>query len=297
MSWKTVMFSNPCKLSVKNFQLVCELKEEKITIPIEDIGTIILENPQISVTNYFLSLCSEYNVTIFTCDKKHKPIGVLTPFFQHSRNTKIAITQTKMKEPLKKQIWQKIIKQKIKNQSTVLKTLYNIDELDFYLKKVLSGDTKNVEATVSRKYWQYLFDNFKRHSESKHNSALDYGYAIIRGCLSKYVSASGLIPCLGIHHCNELNAFNLTEDLIEPFRPFVDLMVSGMESDGELNKDDKMYLISVLNQQCQYKTEQITIQTACERVCQTFVKAMLEKNIDKLELPEFIKGKLSIPME
>lgn len=291
MSWKTIIFSNPCKLSVKNFQLVCESDgKEKISLPIEDIGTIILENQQISITNYLLAICSEYNITIFTCDKKHKPVGILTPFYQHSRNTKIALNQIKLKEPFKKQIWQKIIKQKIKNQSNVIKIRFDIDELDFYINKVQSGDTNNIEAFTSKKYWQYLFDDFKRHSDSKCNSALDYGYAILRGCLSKNIAASGLIPCLGVHHCNELNAFNLTEDLIEPFRPFVDLMVSEMDidADDKLTKEDKLYLVSILNRQCQYKKEQITIQKACENVCQTFVKSLLEKDVTKLELPEFI---------
>ena len=291
MSWKTIIFSNPCKLSVKNFQLVYEtLENENVSLPLEDIGTIILENPQISISNYLLSICSEYNITVFTCDKKHKPIGILTPFYQHSRNTKIALAQIKMKEPFKKQIWQKIIKQKIKNQSNVIKLLFDIDELDFYINKVQSGDTKNIEAYTSKKYWQYLFDDFKRHSDCKYNAALDYGYAIIRGCLSKYISASGLIPCLGIHHCNELNSFNLTEDVIEPVRPSVELMGSEMEiiSTDEIQKEDKAYLVSILNRQCQYKKEQITVQNACEKVCQTFVKSLLEKNVNKLELPEFI---------
>lgn len=291
MSWKTVIFSNPCKLSVKNFQLVCETADnDKVSLPIEDIGTIILEHQQITVTNYLLAMCSEHNITVFTCDDKHKPVGIMTPFYQHSRNTKIALCQIKMKEPFKKQIWQKIIRQKIKNQSNVLKIRFDIDELDFYINKVQSGDTKNIEAYTSKKYWQYLFDDFKRHSGGKYNSALDYGYAIIRGCISKYIAASGLVPCFGVHHCNELNAFNLTEDLIEPFRPFVDLMVSEMEisNDEELTKDDKTYLVSILNNQCQFKKEQITIQNACENISQTFAKAVLEKDINKLELPEFI---------
>lgn len=294
MSYKCIIFSNPCKLFVKNFQLVYEPKnkEETVNIPIEDIGTIILENQEINITNYLLSMCSEYNITVFTCDKKHKPVGVLLPFYQHCRNTKIALTQIKMKEPLKKQIWQKIIKQKIKNQSNVIKILFDNDELDFFVNKVQSGDTGNVEAYVSKKYWQMLFENFKRHEDSKQNAALDYGYAIIRGCLSKYIASSGLIPCLGVHHTNELNAFNLTEDLIEPFRPFIDLMVSSMdlETDEELTKEDKLYLVSVLTRQCQFKKEQITLQNACENICKSFVKAITENNIEKLELPEFIEA-------
>lgn len=295
MSWKTLIFTNSGKLHIKNYQLVYQTdnSDEIVTIPMEDIGTIILENPQITITNYMLALCSEYEITVLTCDKKHKPIGILTPFYQHSRNTKIAFAHINTKEPLKKQIWQKIIRQKIKNQSNVIKILFEDNQLDSYVNKVQSGDVKNIEGQVSKKYWQLLFANFKRHSSDKYNSALDYGYAIVRSCISKYIASSGLIPCFGVHHCNELNSFNLTEDLIESFRPFIDLMVNQMEIVGntDLTKSDKLYLLGVLTKQCQYKGEQITIQNACENVCKTFVKAILEKDVKLLELPEFIEEK------
>ncbi len=295
MSWKTILFSNPCKLHIKNYQLVYQNDNscEEISIPMEDIGTIILENSQITITNYMLSMCADYEITVLTCDNKHKPNGILTPFYQHSRNTKVAFAHINMKEPLKKQIWQKIIKQKIKNQSVVLKILFENDYLDLFINKVQSGDTTNIESYTSKLYWQILFDNFKRHSADKINACLDYGYAIIRSTISKYIASSGLIPCLGVHHCNELNAFNLTEDLIESFRPFVDLMVSSMDivNDTELNKNDKAYLLSILTKQCQFKGEQITVQNACENICKTFVKTISEKNINLLELPEFIEEK------
>lgn len=295
MSWKTLIFTNPCKLHIKNYQLVYQTdnSNEEISIPMEDISTIILENPQIIITNYMLAMCSEYEITVLTCDKKHKPIGILTPFYQHSRNTKIAYAHINTKEPLKKQLWQKIIKQKIKNQSNVIKILFGDNQLDNYINKVQSGDTKNIEGQVSKQYWQLLFANFKRHSSDKYNSALDYGYAIVRSTISKYIASSGLVPCFGVHHCNELNPFNLTEDLIEAFRPFVDLMVCKMEidSNSDLTKSDKLYLLSILTKQCQYKGEQITIQNACENVCKTFVKAILEKDTKLLVLPEFIEEK------
>ncbi len=292
MSWKTILFSKPCKLRIKNRQLQYESidNDETISIPMEDIGTIILDNPQIRLSNYFLNLCSQFAITVFTCDDKHKPSGILTPFYQHSRNTKIAFAHIGIKEALKKQLWQKIIKQKIKNQSAVIKLFFQDDTLDYFIKQVNSGDTKNIEAQVSKKYWQMLFYNFKRHKGGRYNLALDYGYAIVRGTISKYIAASGLVPCFGVHHCNELNPFNLTEDLIEPFRPFVDFLVCMMDfsDEIELTKENKAYLLGVLTYQCEYKNELITIQNACENVCKTFVKAILEKDVKYLELPEFI---------
>ena len=294
MGYKTLLFSSPCKLNIKNYQLVFQgdSSDEKLTIPIEDISTIILDSQQISVSNYFLSMCADYNITVFTCDKKHQPISVLTPFYQHSRNTKIANLQISMGDVLKKRLWQKIVKQKIENQSNVLKILFKNDILDIYIGLVQSGDKTNIEGQCAKKYWSLLFDNFKRHSKTKHNFALDYGYAIIRGTLSKYVASSGLIPCFGLHHCNELNSFNLVEDLIEPFRPFVDLMVAEMDilENEELTKEDRGYLLTILTKQCFYKNEQITVQNACEDICQSLVKSIEKDDYKIFELPKFIEA-------
>ena len=295
MGYKTLLFSSPCKLYVRNSQLVYDTEndDDKLTIPLEDISVIILENPQITITNYLISMCGEYNITLFSCDKKHQPNVVLTPFYQHSRNTKIAYKHINMSEPLKKRLWQKIIQQKIKNQSNVLKIMYEDDSLDRFIEKVKSGDSENIEAQASKAYWNILFKDFKRHENSKQNALLDYGYAIIRGTLAKFAAASGLIPCFGVHHCNELNSFNLIEDLIEPFRPFVDLLIANMQisDEPELTKHEKGYILNILNIQCSYKGEQITVQNACERICQTFVKSLEKNDYTLLELPQFIEAK------
>lgn len=296
MGYKTLLFSTPCKLNIKNSQLIfqAESSDEKISIPMEDISTIILESLQISVSNYFLSMCADYNITVFTCDKRHQPISVLTPFYQHSRNSKNALMQVKMGEVLKKRLWQKIVKQKIKNQSNVLKILFDNDILDIYIDLVQSGDKTNIEAQCAKKYWGLLFEDFKRHSKSKYNYALDYGYSILRGTLAKYVASSGLIPCFGVHHCNELNSFNLVEDLIEAFRPFVDLIVAEMNimpENNDLTKEDRGYLLTILNRQCLYKNEQITVQNACEDVCQSLIKSIEKDDCKIFELPKFIEVK------
>src|SRR5574344_1932688 len=133
MGWKTILFSTPCKLYVKNYQLLYESSEGSITIPLEDISTIILDHQQITLSNYLLMSCKKYNITLFTCNEKHQPNQILTPFYQHSRNTKIVFAHINIQEPLKKRLWQKIVKQKIYNQSTVLKKLFQNNELDNYI--------------------------------------------------------------------------------------------------------------------------------------------------------------------
>jgi len=294
MSWRILNISKQCKLSVKNSQLYYQpFEEQEITIPIEDISVIILEAPHITVTSSLLSKCAEYGIAFFTCDSSHSPNGVMIPFFQHSRNTEIAFLQSEWSEPFKKRLWQKIIQQKITNQSFVIQSIKGDNDLLYLVEKVQSGDSTNLESFASRTYWSKLFDGFKRHAEDGKNFALNYGYAILRGSIARYIASTGMIPCFGIHHCNNLNAFNLADDLIEPFRPFVDLKVYNIFKDrgnnaSELKKEDKTELLSILTDQCLFKNEQVTLLKACELVCHSLVNCTKEKNYELIELPEFI---------
>ena len=293
MSWRIVNVSKPCKLSVKNSQLVYETQEEeKITLPLEDISIILLESPQIILTSYLIAQLAEYNIVLFSCDDKHIPSGVFNSFCQHSRNTEIAFLQSEWSEPFKKRLWQQIVKQKIMNQFIVLKELKGFDELFYLVDKVQSGDVTNVESYAARLYWNNLFDEFKRHAGGKKNSALNYGYAILRGVITRYIAAAGLIPCFGLHHCNKLNAFNLADDIIEPFRPFVDKVVFENLIDEnekeELSKEDKIQLIQVLMKQCKYKEEHISVLKACENVCFSLASHSKSKDYNNFELPAFI---------
>lgn len=296
MSWRVLNISNPCKLSVKNSQLLHEPQEGgATTLPLEDISVIILENSQIILTNYLLAQLAEYNIVLFSCDSKHIPAGTYIPFCQHSRNAEVAFLQSEWSEPFKKRIWQQIIKQKIINQSSVLESLKGYNELSYLVDKVQSGDSTNVESFSARIYWNTLFDDFKRHNEDKKNSALNYGYAILRGIIARFIAATGFIPCFGLHHSNNLNAFNLADDIIEPFRPFVDKTVFKIFEDQEyedenLSKEDKIKLLQILNQQCIYKGEQISLLKACEKVCFSLVNSTKAKDYNNFELPSFIEG-------
>ena len=157
-AWRSVLVTKPCKLSVKNLQLIYEpYEEENIKVPLEDITVIVLETHQATVTTALLSQIAEKNIALFTCDSYHIPNGCFTPFHQHSRLSQIAHIQRDMKLPLKKQIWQKIITQKISNQSKLL-DFFEIDniQLELLKDKVKSGDSENLEALAARKYWQML---------------------------------------------------------------------------------------------------------------------------------------------
>ena len=278
-------------MSVKNRQLVYVPQEgDSLTIPLEDVSVLVLENKQISLHNSLISELAKNDVVMFSCDESHLPSGVFFPFHNHSRYSEMAWQQVEMSEPLKKRLWQEIVKAKINNQAMCLQLFnrVNSDKLREIAKLVQSGDVKNSEAFAANLYWKSLFDNFNRNDESNiRNAALNYGYAIIRGCMARAVVGAGLLPCFGIHHANKLNQFNLVDDLIEPFRPYVDYQVNKMKWDdiSELSSSLKNELISILTQNCFMDEEEINILKSCELVAMSVAKSIRNKDAKFLRTP------------
>ncbi|MDQ7045708.1 MAG: type II CRISPR-associated endonuclease Cas1 [Sulfurimonas sp.] len=295
-AWRTILVTKPCRLSTKNQQLVYEPKDEQmITVPLEDITVIVLENNQSSMTTALLSKCAEKNIALFTCDNYHMPNGCFTPFHQHSRFSQISHIQRDMKVPLKKQIWQKIITQKIINQSQLLE-YFDKDNLQLELltNKVKSGDSENLEALAARRYWSKLFDDFTRDQKKgdPRNIALNYGYAIVRGAVARSLVSYGLLPTFGVFHNSELNAYNLADDMIEPLRPMVDMVVKKLEIEDELDVhlgvSVKSALLNVLVMQMQLDDENVTVLNLCDIMAHSFVKSMKLNDVGRLKLPSVV---------
>jgi CRISPR-associated protein Cas1 len=291
MGWRILHITKPCRLSVKNSQLVYEAEDcEKLTLPLEDISVLILENKQILLNSFLLSALSDNNIVLISCDATHTPSGVFFPFHNHSRYPETAWQQVAVSEPLKKRLWQEIVKAKITNQAMCLELFQrsNAQKLREIVKQVQSGDAKNAEAFAANLYWKSLFVNFNRNDEGDiRNAALNYGYAVIRGCMARFVVGAGLLPCFGVHHANKLNQFNLVDDLMEPFRPFVDCIVADMNFDGisELDTTLKNRLVGVLTQNCIFKQEEINVLKSCELTALSVAKAMKTAEVKELELP------------
>lgn len=295
MSWRVVTIQNSAKLSLRNNQLVITNDADENIMPVEDITAIILDSPQINLTSSLLSFLQQHNVTIITCDAKHQPNGVLLSFMKHSRQTEVAFIQQSLGEVLRKRLWQKIIQQKITNQALVMKERNK--ECAKYLitiaSKVETGDKTYLEAYAAKIYWQNLFTgDFKRHGDCLRNAALNYGYSIARSLISRAIAGYGLIPCFGINHKNELNAFNLSDDLIEPFRPIVDKLVVSILTDYEnehsLTKEIKNKLLEVSILDCNILNGVHKLHNAAEIVVYSFVSAIRENSINKLNLPKLL---------
>lgn len=293
MAWRVIGVSNPAKLSVKNKQLLIQ-QEEKVSIPIEDLDALVIDSYGVQLTTNLISELSAANTTLLICDDKHLPTTVLLPYSQHSRQAKVSRAQLVMSLPLKKQLWQSIIAQKITNQAEVLRLLgFSHEPLIKMSQSIKSGDSTNRESQAARYYFATLLEDVTRRKPIWHNSALDYGYAIVRSHIARHIAARGLIASQGVFHHSELNAFNLADDLIEPYRPFVDYFVLGQlsvrhigQGDMKLEKSERQALVDILNIYVIIDSKKYTMKHAIERTVESFIQALNSKSADRISLPK-----------
>lgn len=253
---RTLFFGNPAYLSTKNEQLHISFPDadkESKTVPIEDLGMIVLENQQITITNGLLAKLTERKVAIVSCNAQHLPEGLLLPMQGHTEQTERVRYQLDASQPLKKNLWQQTVSSKIKNQYTLLKEKgKDSKRLEYLYKNVTSGDAGNYEAQAAAIYWQELFDipDFNRGQNGiPPNNLLNYGYAILRAVIARALVSSGMLPGVGIWHRNKYNAYCLADDIMEPYRPYVDLVVSHIVANHDeyslLTTDLKKELLSI----------------------------------------------------
>lgn len=251
---QTLVFTNPFRLSLKNAQLVVasrEMPEETRTIPIEDVGMVIIENQMISVTIPLLNELVDSGVAVVLCDKKGMPHAMLQNMDGNNLQGEFLRNQIEVGEVLRKQLWKQIVEAKIRNQSALLEKQHSKGALlkPFYM-NVKTGDSDNREGIAARLYWGELFGgDFVRDREGGGvNALLNYGYTVLRAATARALVSAGLTPSLGIFHHNRSNAFPLADDLMEPYRPFVDEVVFHLCEEGklDLNKETKTELLGVL---------------------------------------------------
>lgn len=266
---KTLCFSNPIYLSLRNAQLVLHIpevennktlpeaikKEAERTIPIEDIGVVILDNRRITITSGAMEALLENNCAVITCNQKSMPVGLLLPLCGNTTQNERFRSQLEASLPLRKQLWQQTIKQKILNQEHVLRI--NTDQetkcMRVWSNDVRSGDSDNLEARAAAYYWKNVFTtypNFVRDREgTPPNNLLNYGYAILRAIIARALVGSGLLPTLGIHHHNRYNAYCLADDIMEPYRPYVDQLVLDIIQCNleisDITRDLKMQILGI----------------------------------------------------
>lgn len=266
---RTLYFGNPAYLSLKDEQLVLKMpqvekndtlpeafKEQFITtIPVEDIGIVIIDNKQITITQALIEKLLENDCAVITCDRRSMPHGMLLPLEGHSIQQERYTEQLNASVPLRKQLWQQTIVRKIENQCAILQTYTNCEtgNMTQWAGNVRSGDADNLEARAAAYYWANIFPEFpdfsRKHDGDYPNNFLNYGYAILRAIIARALVSGGFLPTLGIHHHNRYNAYCLADDIMEPYRPIVDdkvkQIIAKFPNEKELTKSIKAELLQI----------------------------------------------------
>ena len=293
MVWRSVVINRPARLKREHFSLVVE-QEQSARVPFEDIAVIVLNHREITLTHPVLSACADYGIGLYSTGDNHQPNGVFLPFLQHSRATRMQRLQLDLDKPTTKRAWARIVQVKIQNQARCMElvSVSGADRLSSYARRIRSGDGGNMEAQASAYYFPQVFGrSFHRSQSGWVNAALDYGYAVMRGACARALVAHGMLPSLGLFHSSEQNAFNLADDLIEPYRPIVDLHVAQQQppsADAELLPADKVALVGLLNVDVVMPRGQMSVLASIEQAAESLARLYDGGSEQVLELPNLI---------
>lgn len=251
---RTIYIGNPSYIKLSHRQLKIDdaiTGENKGSVPIEDLGFLVLDHPQITISHPVIQLLQQHNVAIISCDESHLPVGLMLPINGHVEHSERLKHQINISEPLRKQLWKQTVEAKIYQQKELLlEQGFSAEPMIKYLNAVKSGDSTNMEGIAAQYYWSQLFDNFTRERKGEApNNFLNFGYAILRSMVARAIVCSGLHPTLGIFHRNKYNAYCLADDLMEPYRPYIDALVikwiSNPLNSDELTKEAKAHLLQI----------------------------------------------------
>lgn len=286
MSFRTVVITRQSKISYKNRFLVVKQDNDEKYIHLSEIDTIIVDSISVSISAYLLKEIADAKINMIFCDEKHNPFGELSPYYSRHNSSKKIKEQIKWTNKYKDDLWMKIVKNKILNQSLLLNKIKNdkYDLLTSYIDEVVSGDKTNREGHTAKVYFNALFGkDFVRNNNDNINAALNYGYAILLSTINKEVITGGYLTQLGIHHKNEFNEFNLSCDLMEPFRVIVDNFVY-FNQERELNTNYKLDIVNILNNSYKYQNKSYTLKD----IIGLFVKNTLNNINNSDEYKDFI---------
>lgn len=289
MGFRTIFVKDGEKLNLKLDNLQVKKHGETYTIPLEDIQSIILEGYDTVITTRLLARLSKYHIPIVVCDQSYLPTGIFLELSQYHRASKRVQHQAKWSQEMKDLVWQKIIQMKVGNQLWVAKKLSTdlarIDKMQYLLNEIEPGDATNREGHVAKLYFNAIYGvGFSRDMDYIENLYMDYGYSIIRSQIAKDIVAMGLQPALGIFHKNEYNAFNLVDDLMEPFRPIMDWYIHTkiIDENNYLTYDKRLKIINFLNQTMRIKGRNQLIYQITIDYIRSFIKVMEENNLELL---------------
>lgn len=297
MLYRSIYIGNPAYLKLKDFQMkiICpETKTEKGSVPVEDMGVLMLDHWQITLSHRLIQYLMEKKVVIISCDSYHLPLGIMLPLYGHTEHSARVKEQLEASEPLKKQLWKQTIEAKIYNQMQVLRQLGKYDEpMKSYLEQVKSGDTTNMEGIAAQHYWKYLIslDFLRDRKGDMPNPLLNFGYGVLRSMVARSLVETGLLPVLGIFHKNKYNPYCLADDIMEPYRPFVDIAVmkylDRFPETEALTKEVKAHLLKIATMDVRIDAVVRPMLVAIKMTCVSLYKCYTgEKRL--IAYPEFL---------
>ncbi|MCL2713333.1 MAG: type II CRISPR-associated endonuclease Cas1 [Alphaproteobacteria bacterium] len=294
MAWRGLHLTNAAKLSLADRQICVKQDAGEIRLALEDIAWIVIDTPQAVFSSALVSACMEAGIAVVFTDDRHTPSGLALPFHRHHRQGAVAKLQVDAKDSMKRRLWQTIVRRKILNQAASLSILdrESATTLMEIARHVEPGDPSNVEARAARFYWSHLFRDFVRDDDSDlRNKMLNYGYAVVRAGVARALVASGFLPAFGVKHDGSANAFNLADDLVEPFRPFVDVLAcktvpGGTDKSGDLTLEHRRAMAGVLFLNGKVGNEKVSLLVAAEMAAASFSRALEFEKPALLELPE-----------
>ncbi len=287
MAFRTLEITQPTEIHVQRGQLVMEQEAGTVSIPLEDIATIVCNGSNIRLSTMGLAQIAEHGVSFMVLDSRYSPAGMFMPQVANVRQTGTLYLQLEMEEERKESLWRDIIRKKIDNQSRVLSIL-GLDGPEQVVSFIGSVDKEPVdpiEAAAARTYFQHLHPGLNRRNDDPFNSCLNYGYAVVRNAIIRSLLTAGFQPALGLHHCNHLNPFNLADDLIEPWRPMVDLIACECVSSSTLlSKKQRKELAMVLHHACKAGEKEVTVLTGIDMMIASLHRAFQNES-NTLQLP------------
>ena len=291
MAFRTLEITKPADIHIKNSQLEITQEEGSVFIPLEDLSNIMTIGADIRLSTMDLSILAQNHIALTTLDEKYSPTAIVLPFKGNSRQSQLIHKQIEFATEQYEKIWAQIIRQKINNQARVLSLLdlEGMEKVLYYTKQLTDLNIDAMEATAAKEYFQFFHKGLNRREDDPINSRLNYGYAVVRSAIARAIVAVGCHPALGIHHNNQLNAFNLADDLIEPFRPAVDLVVYGnVGFDVVLNKSERREIAGILHNACLVNGVKMNMLHAIEFMAESYKRILLGESSEDLALPTVI---------
>lgn len=288
MGFRTLEIASACEIHIKEGQLEITSEDGTAQIPLEDLTQIMVHGANIRLSTMDLSILSQNKVALMTLDEKYLPTAILLPFEGHARQSKLMHAQIAASGAVYLDLWVQIIRQKIDNQSRALSIMgmEGSDVVAKYIDKITSENVDISEASAAKEYFSHYHEGLNRRSDDPVNSRLNYGYAVVRSAIARSLVAAGFHPTFGIHHDSQLNAFNLADDLIEPYRAIVDIVAhENIGSNVQLTKNERREIAHVLHNACMMDGTKVNVLSAIDDMVESLKRIILDKSGEKLKLP------------